>query len=399
MSRYNVLHILPDLALGGGQVMVLRLLDRLHKKGHGVMVVSYGTDQTMTAQYRQAGVSVYELNLRGIAQMRTALQQVQKIIQANPISIIHTHGTAVDKSLGHLLAKRFDLPQVTTLHGMPPTFSPSRRRLRSYLRKLYEYGQFRLDWQLAKSRLAAVVAVSDAVLDAWSPIIQPVARSGHFEQSVIHWGVNADEFRLPGADVIQRIREEILGPGDSQASLILAVSRLHASKNVSALVQAMKTTLAARPDTVLCIAGDGPERAGLVEHAQASGIAKNIRFLGQRNDVPVLFSAADLAVFPSLNEGFGMVALEALAAGTALVCFDLPSLRTLSSEADAFYVAGDNDPETLGREMIRALADPQLKQKGRKARQLVLDRWSLEQTAEAYDRMYRRILSARNAER
>jgi glycosyltransferase involved in cell wall biosynthesis len=274
-------------------------------------------------------------------------------------------------------------------------FWPAGWRLRSYIRKLLEYGRFKLDWRLAKSRLSAMVAVSDAVLDAWHPLVRSISRRDNIDQRVIYWGVDADEFRAPDPDTAQRVRDEMLGPLNSQGPLILVVSRLHAGKNIIAVLQAMQTTLAGRPDAVLCVAGDGPERDSLADMAQKLGVAENIRWLGQRKDVPLLLAAADLVVFPSVVEGFGMVALEALAAGTSVVCFDLPSLRALRADVDAIYVAAGTDPADLGREIMHALADPARHRRGQDARKIVLNSWSLDRTAEAYDALYRHILAAR----
>ena len=391
MTGYRVMHLLPDLAVGGGQVMVLRLLTRLRQRGRGVMVASYGVEEAMSHEFQRAGIPVCMLGLRGVRQMRLAVQRLEKVAAAHHISILHTHGTAVDKILGHILSDRLNLPEVTTLHGMPPTFRPKDNRFRSWLRKFVERGVFNLDWWMGRSRLSAAVAVSDAVLQAWSPIIGKI-RSGNFKQQVIHWGVDAQEFGVHEAKTLVHVREEIMGRSSSQGPLLLTASRLHASKNVEVLPLAMKTVLAHWTDAVLCIAGDGPARCDLERIVRDLGLTANIRLLGQRDDIPLILGVADLVVFPSLVEGFGMVALEALAAGTPVVCFNLPSLGALRADVNAIHVAAGDSPEALGTEICKALADPALGRRGQEAREIVLNSWSLERTADAYDAMYANLL-------
>jgi glycogen synthase len=77
--------------------------------------------------------------------------------------------------------------------------------------------------------------------------------------------------------------------------------------------------VAAVPDALLCIAGQGPLKGSLQAQAERLGLMRNIRFLGfvAEEDLPHLFYAADINVVPTIAlEGFGLVAAEAMATGT-----------------------------------------------------------------------------------
>ena len=88
-----------------------------------------------------------------------------------------------------------------------------------------------------------------------------------------------------------------------------------------------------------------------------------------------------------------MVALESLAAGTPVVCFDLPSLKALQSDVGAVRVAAGASPTELGRAISEALAEQNLPAVGQEARDVVLRLWNLDKTASEYDSLYRAILS------
>jgi len=395
MTDYRVLHLMPDLSVGGGQMMVLRLAVHLRKKGCGVVIAACKPGGTMLQQFQKAGIPVVEAGMSGIQDFRQALRRLENVAAENDISILHTHGTMVDKITGHILSSRLHIPEVTTLHGMLPDFSSGRRSLRSQLRGFLERAAFKLDWWLARGKLVSVVAVSDAVLEAWRPVLRQSARGSKVDERIIHWGVDAREFRRPDAEQIIRIREEIAGSSSPGGPLILSVSRLHTTKNIDALPEAMMSIIDRWPDAILGIVGDGPKRQTLERKVGDLGLNSKIRFLGERRDVPSLLAAADITVFPSRVEGFGMVALESLAAGTPVVCFDLPSLRALRKDVDAVRVVAGTSPTEMGRTISEALADQNLPIAGQEARDMVLRSWNLDKTASEYDYLYRAIL-ARN---
>ena len=98
---------------------------------------------------------------------------------------------------------------------------------------------------------------------------------------------------------------------------ILALGRLVAKKGFDVLLDAL-AMLDARSVT-LTIAGDGPERTALEQRARALSPRIAVRFTGWRDDVGSLFAATDVFVLPSRDEPFGIVVLEAMAAGVPIV--------------------------------------------------------------------------------
>ncbi|HKX16972.1 MAG TPA: glycosyltransferase, partial [bacterium] len=130
-----------------------------------------------------------------------------------------------------------------------------------------------------------------------------------------------------------------------RAPLLVFVGRLAREKNVGLLL----TVLAAlSADTWLVLAGDGPERAALEAQAVRAGLAPRTVFAGTQPPAAVaeVLAAADLFVFPSATETFGIAMIEAMAAGCAVVAVRAPASsdllrdgetgRIVAADADAF---------------------------------------------------------------
>jgi glycosyltransferase involved in cell wall biosynthesis len=102
---------------------------------------------------------------------------------------------------------------------------------------------------------------------------------------------------------------------------VVTAGRLTNQKNIGLVVEAVARLGRAGREVPFTIIGDGPERSNLECMVQELGIAERTRFLGAvaPEDVPAAFGDADVLVFPARNEGFGLVAAEALMLGIPVV--------------------------------------------------------------------------------
>ena len=91
------------------------------------------------------------------------------------------------------------------------------------------------------------------------------------------------------------------------------------------------------------ICGDGIEIVPLAERAKRLGIGDRVTLTGYRPDIPELLSAADAMVFPSLREGLGVAALEAMAAGVPVIASDNRGTREYMQDGVNGYVVPEND--------------------------------------------------------
>lgn len=189
-------------------------------------------------------------------------------------------------------------------------------------------------------------------------------------------------------------------PGQTARSrtTLLFVGRLVEKKGLDYLLEALPPLLADFPALTLQIAGDGPDRPALEQQAASLGISAHVRFLGRiGNDrLPALYQHAAIAVFPSVTarggdqEGFGLVAVEALGCECALVATDLPAMRDFLDDNVNALIVPQKNAMALTIALRTLLADPDLRSRlGRSGRLSVLKRFDWPVIADRYARILR----------
>ncbi len=138
--------------------------------------------------------------------------------------------------------------------------------------------------------------------------------------------------------------------------VLLALGRLHTNKAFDVLIEALVDV----PDAHLWLAGEGPLRDLLEQHARDRGVASRIRFLGWRDDVGALLAAADVLVCPSRHEPLGNVVLEAWARGVPVVAAASQGPSELIVEGVSGLLAPVEDARALARAIRAVLEDKEL---------------------------------------
>lgn len=143
---------------------------------------------------------------------------------------------------------------------------------------------------------------------------------------------------------------------------LLYVGRLIKQKGLQYLLQALPAVLEKYPDTTLDIIGVGSDEAVFVDLAERLGIGNHVQFLGAltHEDVMVRYRRAAIVVMPSLSEGLGLVAAEALASKCPVVASDLPAVRdvVIDGETGLLFKAGDY--RDMASKILRLMNDKQL---------------------------------------
>lgn len=155
-------------------------------------------------------------------------------------------------------------------------------------------------------------------------------------------------------EVRQNKRRE-LGLGDHPC--ILHVGRISRQKNPLGLIDIFEAVHRRCPEAVLLSVGDGEMMDQFRRYIADKGLDDAVICLGTRNDVPEIYSAADLFLFPSLYEGLGIVVLEAQAAGLPCVISDtIPSDVSVTGLVSC--VSLDASPDIWAEQIILQLGQP-----------------------------------------
>ncbi len=147
--------------------------------------------------------------------------------------------------------------------------------------------------------------------------------------------------------------------------IVFYVGRLVREKGVQVLLDAAPEILAHHPQTKFVIAGKGPYLDSLIHQAAVLGIANRVYFTGYISDEVrnSLYSWADVAVFPSLYEPFGIVALEAMAARTPVIVADSGGLGEIVKHGEDGLKAYAGNSHSLAQNILAVLKQPQLGEK------------------------------------
>lgn len=198
-----------------------------------------------------------------------------------------------------------------------------------------------------------VIAVSEATRQDLIELYQTPPE----KISVLYHGVTPDFKPVTQADKLAEVRRKYhLG----QHPFILSVGTLQPRKNYRRLVQAFASL---DPALALVIVGSkGWNYADIFAEITRHGLAERVHVLGfvADSDLPALYSAASLFVYPSLYEGFGLPILEAMACGTPVVASNQSALPEVVGEAG--LLVDPKDIEAMAAAMARVLGDTSLRQ-------------------------------------
>lgn len=267
-------------------------------------------------------------------------------------------------------------PFVVTVHDLSFLFFPHsfRSLRRSYLR---------IFARMSVHRARRVIAVSESTKRDLVEIydISPA------KIDVVYNGVDARYQPLP-ADQVVAFRQQQGLP----ERFILFVGTLEPRKNIVSLIDAYARLPKERPPLVL-VGGKGWFYNEIFGRVEALGLTREVRFAGfvPAEDLPLWYNAADLFVYPSLYEGFGLPPLEAMACGTAVITSTASSLPEVVGQAGK--LANPTDTEALAAAMAQVLGSRQLQQEMETAGLAQAAGFSWEETARKTVDSYRRALT------
>ena len=142
-----------------------------------------------------------------------------------------------------------------------------------------------------------------------------------------------------------------------QEQMVLTTARLSSQKGHRYLLEAIPRVIAAHPEAVFVLAGEGPERTAIEASIAEAGLHSHVRLLGERSDIEELSCAADLFVFPTTFEGSPFALLEAMAYGLPVVTTDASGIAEVVRDGIDGIVVEKENPEALANGIRRSLAD------------------------------------------
>lgn len=298
----------------------------------------------------------YSLNVTDIYGRVT---EVNKILEAyikqldlslDQWDIIHTHDWLT--GFAAIAVKEiYGLPLVATIHAT------ERGRGRGYL-------SGHLQWLIDNAERMLIDAANQIIVCSkhMQNELQSFFQVPAEKLVIVPNGVNINGLETPLDSNLSEFRSKYSKPNDQ---IVFTISRLVHEKGVHRLVEAAPRIFADCPLARIVIAGKGPEAENLKRQAEGLGVAERVNFIGFVSDEErnLLFKVADCAVFPSLYEPFGIVALEAMGLGCPVVVSDVGGFSEVVTHTMTGITTYADNPESVAWGVLRALTHPELARK------------------------------------
>jgi len=176
--------------------------------------------------------------------------------------------------------------------------------------------------------------------------------------NIVHLAANNRSFYRRSDNEKKEVREKYSLP--DKFILYLASSLPH--KNYQRLLSAFKEVITEYPDLCLVLIGSRDYGSPKIKgHIQELGLEANVSMLGWLpfEDIPLIYSASSMLIFPSLHEGFGIPVIEAMACGVPVVCSDIEPLIEVAG--GAALLVDPKSEEAIAEGIKRVLADSELR--------------------------------------
>lgn len=373
----RVLHLISGVGEGGFEMWLLSVLREIPRSRWEMDFCCKGASVGPLAPVaRQLGAKVFHCPL-GLNHISFA-KILKRTLTEGPYHILHNHLGAYS-GLPVWVTRRLGVPVITSFHNTH--FEPQTRFTRlpivRQLRSLY--AMISVDYALHHSDL--VTGCSQGVLESLDPDGTRISGPSR----VLYYGVNILELATP--EERASLRRSFGWPADTP--LVLHVGRFLGQKNHLGLLAIFQRVLEHVPAAKMLLVGEGLLRPSIENIIAERGLSNAIRLLGRRDDVPSLMSKCDVFLFPSLHEGFGLVAIEANAANLPVVGSKIPGLMEAVSDGTTALLYDVTDIEGMAMSVVKIITDQQYAQRLANAgRTRVRENFSVEASARRLLELY-----------
>lgn len=362
------------LPVGGAERLLVDTLRRLDRTRFDPSVCVLSEKGPVGGEIEKAGIPLFVLDRMKTKQFDIPLVfKILRLLKKERFDILHAH-LYHSGLYGRLAARLIPVARrpklLLTLHNI----YPKRRPRRHWINRVLS------GWTDAVIAVSADVRESILLNDRLDPE----------KVKVVENGIDIERFKH---SMDQKTARQRIGLPDA-GPLIGCVARLTEQKGHVYLLRAFSELQKKYPAAKLLLAGDGVLRNPLIEEATRLGISGAVSFMGTRSDVPEILSALDVFVLPSLWEGLGLAAAEAMAAGVPVVGTRVPGLRGLIIPDKTGLMVEPADWAALAKAILAILETPsKARSLAAEARQYVDRNYSIEAHVRRLETLYEEVLT------
>jgi len=371
----RVLQLLTGTAPGGGPRQVFDLVRHLPANEFNVSVAG-PRDQRFAADLRARGIELVEVAVDGVRAFPMTLRAVERIVRDTRADLVHTHGKGAGL-YGRLAAWLVGVPAVHTFHGIHyESYSRASQTLYLALER----------WLAGLTH--TVINVSETQQE--EALALRVARPGRCV--VVVNGIDIDELAARPAS-----GKAALGL-NADDHVLGCVARFDPIKRHEVLLEALGRVVKRRPNVVLLLAGEGPEKARIDQHADRLKVrVVNPGAIAWQTNP---YSSCDLYVTASSKEGLPLAPLEAMASGLAVIATRVPGHQDVVIDGTTGLLVPPGDDAAMSVAIESLLGDPGRRRRmGQAGRERVRKEFTVQSMVAKTAEVYRVAAASRGASR
>lgn len=359
----KILQVITSLRVGGAEKLIVDMIPRLQERGHEVDLLLFnGADTPLKEKLQKEQVRILEFGKGGSVYNPMFILKLVPLVRT--YDLIHTHNTACQYFAA--IAKIISFSKIrliTTEH------STSNRRRNKILFKILD--------RFIYKRYTRIVCISTKTTEHLSRYLN---RKENIH--TIFNGIPLSDFQHADGKGKVGIRKK------EQAVIVTMVGGFRIEKDQDTLIRALSVL----PERYcLWLVGDGARKQQCMELSEKYAVDDRVVFTGIRSDIPQILKASDVVVMSSHWEGFGLAAVEGMAAGKPVIASDVPGLSEVVGNAGILFEKGDS--EDLARK-IRELCEDEKYYRSIATRCMErASRYDISEMVDGYDTLYKRVKS------
>ena len=368
-KRLRILFVNSIQMFAGGEVWMLNTLHGLGQRGHAVFLLCRpGTELEQRA--RSQGIPVFTLRFRGDFDPFTILQ-IFHLLRNLKVDVILTN---MDKELrlAGVASKLAGIKAIIPRRGIDYPLKP--------------HLGYQFSYRLLADRIIANSQATKLALLRHAPWLRPE------KIQVIYNGIKIEDYVTPPQ---KNLRSEL---GISESDFLMGfVGQLDERKGVFTLLQAFQQLNQSFPRTFLLLAGHGALQPRIEQFVREQFLQERVFLLGFRDDVPEIMKAIDVLVLPSLWEGFGLVLVEAMAAGKPVIATNVSNLPEIVEDGKVGYLVPPQDSQQLAQALQRLIECPDaVHVMGQRAQQHVREYFTIDRMLDEIENLFYQVVTAKS---
>src|SRR5260221_1340367 len=371
-------------SVGGSGVVATELGHALAQRGHRIHVISSEPpfrwrDGVPGLFFEQVQVPPYPL-FREPQYLLALTNTIARVADKEQLDLVHAHYAVPHATAAYLARQMLDFSPgrtprtVTTLHGTDITLvgsDPSYRRVVAFSIEQSD-GVTAVSRSLRADTLSALGVTRDI------DVIPNFLDCGEYR-------------RTPDPGLRAR-----LCPPDRYDALVVHISNLRPVKRVDVALEVFRR-IRRRVRARFLVVGEGPDRADVERRAAEYALEDDVAFSGVQDDPIALLSISDLFLLPSIQESFGLAALETMACGVPVVASKVGGLPEIIEDGVTGFVCAPDDMDGIAERDVAWLTDSNLHTRiTAMATSMVRTTYCTDRIVPLYEAAYRRVMASKS---